>query len=153
MLPESIKKFSAKHSNEITDTKLVEKQLELALASVAQHDFSAADTGFKKMLDMGARSPYALNHYAIYLREQWRIDEAETIYLKALQFSPSNAMTHWNIAVLYELYRGDFELALQHYRQYKTFALTPDSRINGWIADLERRLQAAQAKANTGDNK
>ena len=124
----------------VEDSRAVKLALEKALSAIKQNDDAAADSAFKSMLDLGAKSPGALNHYAIYLRRQWRMDEAETIYRQALAFSPNNAMTHWNIAVFYELYRGDYKQAVVHYKAYQQNAELPDKRVVHWIADLTRRV-------------
>ena len=128
----------------VDDSRTVKKLLNEALAAVAGQDYQQADKAFTDMLAAGARSPASLNHYAIYLREQWRIDEAEQVYQQALKYSPIDAMTHWNIAILYELYKGDYKQAVAHYQQYQQYASEPDKRVAAWIGDLQRRIAAGE---------
>ena len=53
--------------------------------------------------------------------------------------APNDAMTHYNLGILYDIYLGKTELALQHYRKYQQVLAEPDKRVGGWIKDLERR--------------
>ena len=125
----------------ISDSRSVKGTLAKALAAVEQNDIEVADLEFQLMMEQGAKSPDSLNHYAIFLREQWRLDEAENVYKQALKNSPKDPVTHWNIAVLYELYRGDLKQALEHYTAYQESALKPDKRVAIWVGDLTRRLE------------
>ncbi len=138
---------AAANSNNIVDNRTARAELKLALKALEDGDTGAAEQAFQRLLEAGARSPTALNHYAIFLREQWRIDEAEEIYQLSLEYSPENAISHWNVGVLYEVYKGDYPQALSHYQQYQKFSTEPDPRIKGWIADLTRRI--AQADGET----
>ncbi|MFB1001682.1 MAG: tetratricopeptide repeat protein [Pseudomonadales bacterium] len=128
-------------NTQIVDNKKASVELNRALSAIEDHDMAAAESAFKAMLLAGAQSPTALNHYAIFLREQWRMEEAEAMYLQALKNSPNNAMTHWNIAIFYELYRGDYQQALDHYQAYQQYAASPDKRVIHWISDLNRRIE------------
>lgn len=134
--------FTNKNSTiQITDSKEANVELNKALSAIKMQDIATADEAFKAMLLAGARSPVALNRYAVFLREQWRMEEAEAMYLQALKTSPNNAMTHWNLAIFYELYRGDYKQALLHYQAYQQYATSPDKRVIHWISDLNRRLE------------
>ena len=134
--------FSDKHSTaQVTDSKAANQALNKALLAIEMQDIAAADRAFKAMLLAGAKSPLALNHYAVFLREQWRMEEAEKMYLQALKTSPNNAMTHWNLAIFYELYRGNYKQALLHYQAYQQYATSPDKRVIHWISDLNRRIE------------
>lgn len=132
---------TAQVTAKVTNSKEANIAFNKALAAIKINDSSAAENAFKTMLLEGVKSPTALNHYAIFLREQWRMEEAEDIYLRALKYSPNNAMTHWNLAIFYELYRGDYKQALVHYQAYQQFAESPDKRVVYWISDLTRRLE------------
>ena len=125
----------------VIDSKAAKIALSKALTAIQLNDIAAADHAFKAMVLAGAQSPTALNHYAVFLREQWRMDEAESVYLKALKSSPNNAMTHWNLAIFYELYRGEYKQALFHYQAYQQYAIAPDKRVIHWISDLNRRIE------------
>lgn len=73
-------------------------------------------------------------------RESFRFAEAETAYLTCLQHDPAYPAALLNLGILYELYRGSFDLALSHYERYQLAITEPDRKVQGWIADLSRRL-------------
>ncbi len=124
----------------IREARDVRQLLEVALAASTAGDIDAADDAFAQMMALQPRSPLTLNHYAIYLREQWRIDEAEAVYREALKLVDNDWLTHWNIAVLYELYRGDLPQAKKHFEAYRKAAAEPDPRVDRWLVDLDRRI-------------
>ena len=74
------------------------------------------------------------------LREQGRFDEAEQVYLSALTVWDDHATTHRNLGVLYDLYRGERERALEHYYRYQALTGGEDRTVAGWIIDLERQF-------------
>jgi len=44
------------------------------------------------------------------------------------------------LGILYELYLGRLDDALQAYQTYQTLSENPDMRVAGWVSDLERRI-------------
>lgn len=84
---------------------------------------------------------YALNQLAILARHQCEFSKAETHWLQAIKLWPNYPSAHYNLGILYELYTGKLELALQHYQTYQSLIDEPDKRVALWIADLKRRLQ------------
>lgn len=131
----------------VNDSRIVQNSLARALLAIDSNDREAAAAAFDEMMAKGARSPASLNHYAIYLREQWLLEDAEKVYLQALVAAPNDAMTHYNLGILYDIYLGKTELALQHYRKYQQVLDEPDKRVGGWIKDLERRENTLEANA------
>ena len=47
-----------------------------------------------------------------------------------------------NLAILYELYMGRYAEALAAYQDYQLVLDEPDTKVNGWLIDLERRVAA-----------
>ena len=124
----------------VRESRAVSDWLDTALAASAAGDAVAADAAFTEMMALQPRSPLTVNHYAIFLREHWRIDEAEAVYRQALALVDNDWLTHWNIAVLYELYRGDLPQAKKHFEAYREAAAEPDPRVDRWLVDLDRRI-------------
>lgn len=81
----------------------------------------------------------AFNLIAICQRTLGQFTEAEKTYLQGLLLAPDNDKLHLNIGVLYDLYLFRPEQALEHYRQYQSLQKSPDTRVAGWIALLERK--------------
>jgi predicted Zn-dependent protease len=73
-------------------------------------------------------------------RESFRFEAAETAYKTCLQYDVAYPAALLNLGILYELYRGSFDLALSHYERYQLAILEPDRNVQGWIADLSQRL-------------
>ncbi len=127
----------------------------LAIVYEQQTLFEEAENYYKKAIEVNAVNLDAYNAYAILLRKQGRFNDAETYYLKALKIWPKDANSHKNIGILYELYMGRFNEALQHYKDYLSLQNsdaergTPEAKqyrkTKGWIIDLERRIDQRQA--------
>ncbi|MDJ0780289.1 MAG: tetratricopeptide repeat protein [Gammaproteobacteria bacterium] len=130
--------------------KLSGPYLNLALLSVAEGELDAAETHFQAALDVNKRNLVAYNQYAIFLREQGRFDESEQVYLAALAVWSNHAETHRNIGVLYDLYRGEREKALQHYYRYQELTGNTDRTVAGWIVLLERQFSQVVLRGQQG---
>lgn len=120
--------------------KLSGPYLNLALLHSANDEIDGAETFFKQAIEVNPSNLDAYNQYAIFLREQGRFDDAEHVYLQALSVWSDHAPTHRNLGVLYDLYRGDPEKALQHYHRYQELTGNEDRTVAGWILVLERQF-------------
>lgn len=130
---------------ELKDNAKIRAMLSNAKQAEDAGDIELAKSIYEAMIDSGAKSSRSLNHYAIFLRKQLEIDQAENVYLRALKYSPSDATTHYNLGILYELYRGDFSKAKQHYESYQANVEEADPAVKNWIVDLERRIAAGKS--------
>jgi tetratricopeptide (TPR) repeat protein len=81
----------------------------------------------------------AANLIAISQRELGLFSEAEATYIEALTVAPDYDKALLNLGILYELYLRKPQLALERYRRYQALRQTPDTRVAGWIAVLERQ--------------
>lgn len=91
----------------------------------------------------------AYNQLAIMHREQGEFAEAEKLYLQALDVWPHNPIVHRNLGILYDLYMGRFADALRHYQMSQKVSSEPERRVQGWIVDLQRRINDRQAAAQS----
>lgn len=82
----------------------------------------------------------SINNLALLLREAGDFRQASEVLEQGLAYSPRVPELHFNLAVLSELYLLDLPRALDHYRQYQALLPTPEKRVEGWIADIERRV-------------
>ncbi|MDX1802374.1 MAG: hypothetical protein R3303_15690, partial [Marinobacter sp.] len=55
--------------------------------------------------------------------------------------APDAAELHYNLGVLSELYLLDLKTALTEYQRYQQLSGDDNHTVDGWIADLERRLK------------
>lgn len=76
---------------------------------------------------------------ALVERELGQFAEAEASYRAGMALSPDDPRLHFNAGILYDLYLLRSADALRHYRRYQALQTTPDARVAGWIAVLERR--------------
>lgn len=113
--------------------------LNLALLYVQTDQLQKADVNFQQAIAANSNNIDAYNAYGIFLREQGRFSEAETIYQQALKVWPDSPETLINLGILYDLYMGKFDQALVQYRAYQALQDEPERKVQGWIVDIERR--------------
>ena len=128
---------------QLAESAPIRSILKQALSAWEAGDTAQAGQLFESMPLTDIRNAATLNHYAIFLREQWRIAEAKAIYLQALKIAPNDPLTHYNLAILYELYLGDLPQALAHFNIYQRTSETENKQVDGWIADLQRRIASS----------
>jgi len=116
--------------------------LNLALVYQQTGDPGQAQHWFLQSLSINPDNIAAYNEYGIFLRKQGRFREAETVYLQALDRWAGCADTHLDIGILYDLYLGERDKALQHYRRYQSLTGEQDRVVAGWITDLEHQEMA-----------
>lgn len=123
--------------------------LDLALVHRQLGDTEQAQLWFQRSIASNARNIGAYNEYGIFLREQGQFAEAESIYLLALEQWDASADTHRNIGILYDLYLGEPQKALQHYRRYQVLNEEADPEVAAWIVDLQSRQRAGTEMARS----
>lgn len=114
-----------------------------------QESFQDAERVLREALEVNEKNPYAHNALGVALREQGEFDKAEAQYRKALDLDPLYARAHFNLGVLAELYKQDLVQALEHFRAYQELQRQPDSTVDNWLTDLERRAPQAVEAART----
>lgn len=82
--------------------------------------------------------PQAHNLIGLNHREMGRFKDAEAAYLEGLKLAPNDVKLHLNIGILYDLYLMKPAAALEHYRAHQLNLPSPDPKVAGWIAVLER---------------
>jgi tetratricopeptide (TPR) repeat protein len=119
----------------------------LAIIFADRGDEQAAENSLTDALIIDPQHPAALNQLGMLLRRQGKFQEAEAAYLKAVSASPDYALAHYNLGVLNDLYLQRLDAALEHYERYQELA-GEDEQVSKWIADLKRRIGAAERTAN-----
>lgn len=112
----------------------------LGLVYRQQGDLDRAEEMFRQAIAVNRLNGEAYNQLAVLHRERGEFEEAEQRYLEALDVWPHNAVVHRNLGILYDLYMGRFDQALQHYRMTQKLLPEPERQLEGWIVDLERRI-------------
>jgi tetratricopeptide (TPR) repeat protein len=128
----------------LANPKLSGVQLNLGLVYKAKDDNAKAMEAFNQAIKVNPQNIDAYNQLAILKREAGDFTAAEGLYKKALAVWPFHAVSHKNIAILYELYMGKAAQALPHFHAYQQLLPAPDKQVDSWVADLERRLGVAK---------
>ena len=119
----------------------------LAIIHAQGGDDQAAEERITDALLIDPRHTPTLNQLGMLLRRQGKFADAEAAYLRALEASPSYAIAHYNLGVLYELYLQQLDSALLHFEQYQSLN-GEDEQVGKWITDLKRRVGADRRTAN-----
>ena len=112
--------------------------LDLGIAYERTGDLDHAEASLNKALELDPHDPAAWNELGLVQRRKGEFAKARTSYETALKQSPDFQNAHRNIAILCDLYLGDFASALQHYEAYSRLVPT-DTDATKWIADLRNR--------------
>jgi len=112
----------------------------------------AAELAFRRAITVCTECAPAFNHLGIAQRHKGLFDEAEKSYLRAIEADADYALAYYNLGVLYDLYRGRPDLALQYYEAYveRETNATQVKDVRMWIIDLRRRVGEPQRAANFG---
>lgn len=105
-------------------------------------DIQGAKGAFTSALEANPVSCDAHNELGILARRDGDFATAEKHYQACLKFNPYFAKAKLNLGILYELYMGRFGEALAAYQDYQLMLGEPNPQVDGWMADLERRVAA-----------
>jgi Flp pilus assembly protein TadD len=117
---------------------LAAPHIDLGIAYERTGDLDHAEASLSKALELDPHDPTAWSELGLVQRRKGEFAKARTSYETALKQSPDFQDAHRNVAILCDLYLGDFASALQHYEAYSQ--LVPnDTDVTKWIADLRNR--------------
>jgi tetratricopeptide (TPR) repeat protein len=117
---------------------LAAPHIDLGIAYERTGDLDHAEASLTKALELDPHDATAWNELGLVQRRKGEFGKARTSYEAALKQSPDSHDAHRNMAILCDLYLGDFASALEHYEAYSR--LVPnDADVTKWIADLRNR--------------
>lgn len=112
--------------------------IDLGIAYAHTGDLVRAEASLNKALELNPHHPAAYNELGLVQRRKGEFAKARASYEAALAQFPDFYYAHRNLAILCDLYLGDYPCALEHYQAYSQ--LVPnDSDVVKWIADLRKR--------------
>lgn len=123
------------------DPQLASPHTNLGILLYREGRLPEAETAFKEALQRSDKDYVAANYLGMIYRIQGRFAEAQAAYEQALAAKPDYAYAHLNMAILYDLYMGKLDQALDHYQQYQQSVSDADPRLAGWLADLQQRMK------------
>jgi tetratricopeptide (TPR) repeat protein len=112
--------------------------INLGIAYSRTGDLDHAEASLSKALELNPHHLAAYNELGLVQRRKGEFAKARASYEAALAQFPDFHYAHRNLAILCDLYLGDYACALEHYQAYSR--LTPgDTEVVKWIADLRKR--------------
>jgi tetratricopeptide (TPR) repeat protein len=127
--------------------QLASPHTDLGILFYRQGRLDAAEAAFKEALQRDGKDYVAANYLGMIYRSEGRFAEAKAAYQQALAAKPDYALAHLNMAILYDLYTGELDQALQHYREYQKDGGANNPQLAGWLADLEQRIKDQRGHA------
>ena len=112
--------------------------INLGIAYARTGDLDHAEASLSKALELNPHHLAAYNELGLVQRRKGEFAKARASYEAALAQYPDFHYAHRNLAILCDLYLGDYACALEHYQAYSRLA--PDDKdVVKWIADLKNR--------------
>ena len=112
--------------------------IDLGIAYEHTGDLDHAEASLKRALELNPNHPAAYNELGLVQRRKGEFVKSRASYEAALAQFPEFHYAHKNLAVLCDLYLGDYKCALEHYQAYSR--LVPnDTEVAKWIADVRNR--------------
>jgi len=117
---------------------LTAAHINLGIAYARTGDLDRAEASLRKALESNPQHPAAYNELGLVQRQKGEFAKARASYEAALTEFADFHYAHKNLAIVCDLYIGDYACALEHYEAYSR--LVPDNTdVQKWIADLRNR--------------
>jgi Flp pilus assembly protein TadD len=113
--------------------------IDLGIAYANTGDLDSAEASLRKALELNPQHPAAYNELGLVQRRKGEFAEARASYMAALAQFADFHYAHRNLAILCDLYIGDYACALEHYEAYSRI-VPDDTEVVKWIADLRNRV-------------
>ena len=117
---------------------LTAAHISLGIAYSRTGDLDRAEASLHKALELSPQHPAAYNELGLVQRQKGEFAKARASYEAALAQFAGFHYAHRNLAILCDLYIGDYPCALEHYQAYSRL-VPDDAEVSKWIADLRNR--------------
>jgi Tfp pilus assembly protein PilF len=113
-------------------------RINLGIAYARSGDLDHAEASLRKAVELNPHHVAAYNELGLVQRRKGEFAKARASYEAALAQYPDFHFAHRNLAILCDLYLGDYSCALEHYQAYNRL-VPDDADVVKWIADLRKR--------------
>ncbi len=124
---------------------LTAAHIDLGIAYARTGDLDRAEASLSKALQSDPKQPVAYNELGMVQRRKTQFAKARASYEAALAQSADFQYAHRNLAILCDLYLGDYTCAREHYEAYHRI-VPDDAEAVKWIADLRNRAKKPEER-------
>jgi tetratricopeptide (TPR) repeat protein len=104
-------------------------------------------------LTLNPENLVALDWLGILYRQAGNLGAARGAYEKALSIKSDDALAHYNLAILLDVYLHQPDQALPHYKEYERLAGKQDLKVMAWVAEIEAQSKPAPAPTSAPEAK
>lgn len=118
--------------------------LNLAYALLNRQQAEKSLQAVNKSIELNPRIAQAYHHRAYLKLNNGDIHQAQEDFQQAIKLNPGYVNAHFNLALLYDIYLQDINLAIKHYQSYLDLVTEDDERTREWVEYLKNSLRHGQ---------
>jgi tetratricopeptide (TPR) repeat protein len=124
---------------------LTAAHIDLGIAYARTGDLDRAEASLNQALQLDPKQLVAYNELGMVQRRKTQFAKARASYEAALAKSADFQYAHRNLAILCDLYLGDYTCAMEHYEAYSRI-VPDDTEVVKWMADLRNRAKKREER-------